>query len=144
MMLGLLTQNYIAIFLAQIVVPVFCKNLPLKSLYIVEKQESLDLPCQLIEKSERHIVLAWYKLVNGKSKAVNRVRFEHQTYTVYLTLSNVTESDSGFYFCTVMYLRDGSWFGKFYEAVTKPLITYVKVVNETRNELIAGLVSDGI
>ena len=43
-----------------------------------------------------------------------------------------------------MYLRDGSWFGKFYEAVTKPLITYVKVVNETRNELIAGLVSDGI
>ena len=33
---------------------------------------------------------------------------------------------------------------KFYEAVTKPLITYVKVTEKKSSELVSGIVSDGI
>jgi len=102
------------------------------------------LPCQLIEKSEKLVVLEWYRLINGKTQLFQRVRYETETRTVYAFISNASESDNGFYFCTVVYMKEGTWFGKFYEAVTKPLVTQVHVVEKSKSDLVSEFLSDGI
>ena len=121
-----------------------CENIPLHSLYVREIGERLELPCQLIEVDEKIIVMDWYRLEAGCAKILQRIRFDVKRRVTFLGFFNLSRSDDGFYFCSILYQRDSTRLEKFYEAVTKPLITYVKVTERKSSELVSGIVSDGI
>ena len=107
------------------------------NLCISRKGQFLELPCQLIEKDERVVLLEWYRLINETTRMMRATRYEIPSRTTFLGMFNVSEADTGFYFCTIVYARDGAWFGKFYHTLTKPLLTYVKVLDRKRSELMS-------
>ena len=88
-------------------------------------------------------MLEWYKLRNGKAFLMNQVRYDARRRSLFLGFLNASEADDGIYFCTVLYVPDGTKLERFYGITTKPMFTYGKVLNRNISRLAAQSSTDG-